>query len=137
MVFALVEFFGAGADYDAAASGFGQGPGGVGVHLDCLLGGGGCVGAGQAAQVAFGDLADEGVVEDELGAERGVGTETGERLVQVLLAGFGVLGLDAVRQRWSQLRMPSTAWAGPTRAMGIWRGPVGESASAGPNTLMP
>lgn len=96
MFFAVVEFFRAGADHDAAASGVGQGPGGVGVHLDRVGGGGGCVGAGQAAQLAFGDLADEGVIEDELGAERGVGAEAGERLVQVLLAGFGVLGLDVV-----------------------------------------
>ncbi|MET9901603.1 hypothetical protein ACQF36_26190 [Streptomyces sp. Marseille-Q5077] len=33
----------------------------------------------QAAQLAFGDLADESVVEDEFPAEGGVGIETGER----------------------------------------------------------
>ncbi|MEU8524056.1 hypothetical protein AB0C77_00410 [Streptomyces sp. NPDC048629] len=65
--------------------------GSVGVEIDCFLGGGDCVDANHEAQLAFGDLADGGVVEDELGAERGVGAETGKRLVKVLLARFGVL----------------------------------------------
>ncbi|MFE6904411.1 hypothetical protein ACFVFJ_47855 [Streptomyces sp. NPDC057717] len=72
-----LELFRAGADRDAAAPGVGQGPGGIGVEIDCVLGGGDGVGANHAAQLAFGGLADEGVVEHELGAERGVGAETG------------------------------------------------------------
>ncbi|MFF7640917.1 hypothetical protein [Streptomyces canus] len=57
---AVLELFRAGADDDAAAPGVGHGPGDVGVEIDCVLGGGDCVGAGQAAQWAFGDLPDEG-----------------------------------------------------------------------------
>ncbi|MFF0626479.1 hypothetical protein [Streptomyces sp. NPDC004296] len=119
VAFSVLELFPAGADHDAAAPGAGQGSGGVGVEIDCVLGGGDCVGANHAAQLAFGDLADEGVVEDELGAERGVGAETGERLVKVPWPGLVYLASMWFWQCWSQFRMPSTAWEGPTRPMGI------------------
>ncbi|WP_432058169.1 hypothetical protein [Streptomyces sp. bgisy022] len=96
MVFSVPQFFRASADDDPAAPGLGQRPGGVGVELDRIGGGGGNVDAGKAAQLAFGDLADEGVVEDELGTERGVAAETGERLVKILLPGLRLLRFDWV-----------------------------------------
>ena len=93
---AIEQLLGTGADDDPAASGLGQRAGGVAVDLDRLGGGGDDVGARQAAQLALGDLPDQGVVEDEFGSELAVGAEAGKGLVQILLPGFGVLGLDPV-----------------------------------------
>ncbi|MER5833750.1 hypothetical protein ABT116_23540 [Streptomyces sp. NPDC002130] len=65
MAFSVLELFGVDADHDAAAPGVGQGPGGVGVENDCVLGGGGCVGADHAARLAFEVLADKSVVAED------------------------------------------------------------------------
>ena len=90
----LADLLGPGAQDDAAAAGLGERPGRVGVQAGALGDGGLHVGLGEQAELPVGDLADQGVIEDELGAEVGVGAEAGEGLVQVLLSGLGLLRLD-------------------------------------------
>ena len=76
--FTVLELVGASADHDSAASVLGKRPGGVGIDADGIGDGGSDIGAGHEAQLAFGDLLDKGVIDDELGSERGVGTEPGK-----------------------------------------------------------
>ena len=94
MVVVLADLLGPGAEDDAAASGFGERPGRVGVQAGGLGDGGLHVGLGELAELAVGDLADQRVVEDKLGAEARVRAEAREGLVQVLLAGLGLFRLD-------------------------------------------
>ena len=94
LVVVLADLVGPGADHDAASSAFGEGSGGAGVQV-CGLGDG-ClhISLGELAELAFGDLAYQRIVEDQFGAEVRLRAEAREGQVQVLLAGLGLFRVD-------------------------------------------
>src|SRR5258708_30732870 len=88
------RLLGPGADDDAASPAFGERPGGADIQIRGFADGRLDVGLRELTELAFGDLAHQRVVEQEIGSEAGLRAEAWERQEQVLLARFGFFRVD-------------------------------------------